>query len=305
MRQLARESSGTCQIAPRRYTEASGAVAEVKESPAFAPPSGNDGRIPTQQGGPQSAMIITYAPARKDIGRRLDIDVNGIVIGDTDADYSVEGASRTGSQARIQWRTALAEAGGDWETICVGRVRVNGAMATKCVLSPGDEIRIVDTFFRFLAGDDLVAQWHETIYRLTITDFSTGLHNARYLAYTIDAERLRAQKYGIALVIAVLQLEPSRRGDGIASHDLIAPFAAALRADIPRRWVAARSDEWQLAVIAPDATRESVEHQLGEWLRRCIDDRAKARLGVAAATPELDATQLLGMASANATPLAG
>ena len=47
-------------------------------------------------------------------------------------------------------------------------------------LKDGDYLRIGNGIYRFLAGGNIEAEYHEEIYRLTIIDALTEIHNKRY-----------------------------------------------------------------------------------------------------------------------------
>ena len=53
-------------------------------------------------------------------------------------------------------------------------------------LKDGDYLRVGNCIYRFLAGGNVEAQYHEEIYRMTIMDGLTGVHNKRYFLETLD-----------------------------------------------------------------------------------------------------------------------
>ena len=57
---------------------------------------------------------------------------------------------------------------------------VNDGRITLHQLKDGDYLRIGNGIYRFLAGGNVEAEYHEEIYRLTIVDALTEIHNKRY-----------------------------------------------------------------------------------------------------------------------------
>ena len=53
-------------------------------------------------------------------------------------------------------------------------------------LKDGDYLRIGNGIYRFLAGGNVEAEYHEEIYRLTIVDALTDIHNKRYFIEFLD-----------------------------------------------------------------------------------------------------------------------
>ena len=68
---------------------------------------------------------------------------------------------------------------------------VNDQPAAATPLHDGDYVRIGNNIFRFLSGGNVEAEYHEEIYRLTIMDGLTQIHNQRYLLDFLDREIAR------------------------------------------------------------------------------------------------------------------
>src|SRR5262245_44874064 len=65
---------------------------------------------------------------------------------------------------------------------------VNDRPVTDALLRDGDYLRVGNCIFRFLAGGNVETEYHEEIYRLTIIDGLTQIHNQRYLVEFLDRE---------------------------------------------------------------------------------------------------------------------
>ena len=51
------------------------------------------------------------------------------------------------------------------------------------------------TILKYLSGADAEAKYHEEIYRMTIVDGLTQIHNKRYLYEALEREVLRARRH--------------------------------------------------------------------------------------------------------------
>ena len=72
---------------------------------------------------------------------------------------------------------------------------VNHARVTSAVLGDGDYVRVGGSIYRFLAGGNIEAGYHEEIHRLAVTDPLTGLPNRRALMEFLDRELERARRW--------------------------------------------------------------------------------------------------------------
>ncbi len=82
---------------------------------------------------------------------------------------------------------------------------VNDTPADRTPLKDGDYLRVGNCLFRFLAGGNVEADYHEELYRLAINDALTGLYNKRYLMDYLQRELARS-----ARVRSSLDLDPLR-----------------------------------------------------------------------------------------------
>jgi len=250
--------------------------------------------------------VVTHTPSRVDVGRKVDIPSQGIVLGGRGCGFEVNGAQQTGSRLEIQWVGRDAEAGSEWRADAVGRVTINTQIAAHRLLNSGDEIRVVDTFFRFLCGTEVQSQYHETIYHLTIRDMPTGLANARYLGEALGKDVSRALRYGKPLAVAVLSCEAGVDGTNTTSHDIVREVADKIREGAPRDWFAARDGELEVVILALGASTEQLRQSARLWLDSCGDKHFSWRLGVAELGGALqDAATLLASARVNAIQSSG
>ena len=84
---------------------------------------------------------------------------------------------------------------------------VNDVPASICKLKDGDYLRVGNCIYRFLAGGNVEAEYHEEIYRLTIIDALTDIHNKRYLLEFLDRELSRSARYKRPLALIMFDLD--------------------------------------------------------------------------------------------------
>jgi GGDEF domain-containing protein len=224
-------------------------------------------------------------------------------VGYSHDDVEVQGAEASGTRAHVVPSSSSSDSDArPWLARGVGRVHLNGVPLAKARLKTGDHLRVVDTYFRFLCGNDIDSQYYEAIYHLTIVDFPTGLHNARYLHEVLEKELARSLAQGSALAVATVQVEGTD-GRVMASHDILGSAASTLRRHVSRERVVARSNDLEIVVVCPGAGCEQVEEELTAVLQPVLADGKRVRLGVAASRSGLCHRELLVESRANTRPL--
>jgi hypothetical protein len=230
-----------------------------------------------------------HTPDQRDLGKRISVHANGLSIGTSEDDVEVKGAAATGT--RLELHCAAPSEQTEWQVKARGRVRVNSEFTSQRRLEHGDDLRIVDTFFRFLSDSRGDQSYHEAIYHLTILDTPTRLPNRRYLLELLCKELERAQRYSRPLTVATLCSDVEDD-----SHDLMRAIGALLRdgdehvyPGAGKRLVGRLADR-ELALVCPDARPEQVREELAQRLGTFAP---RLRIGLAQAGPGLVAGSLI------------
>jgi diguanylate cyclase (GGDEF)-like protein len=84
---------------------------------------------------------------------------------------------------------------------------VNDRPVSDALLHDGDYLRVGNCIFRFLAGGNVEAEYHEEIYRLTIIDGLTQVHNHRYLVEFLDRELARSARHQRPLALILFDID--------------------------------------------------------------------------------------------------
>lgn len=251
-------------------------------------------------------MVVMHSPEGKGKGSVIEVPQWGFAIGGSDDDVKVQGAELSSTRLQIDWvGLDVVEPRAEWRATARGRVQINDGIAAQKILRTGDRLRVVDTFFRFLCGQDTEEQFHEAIYFLTISDEPTGLHNARYLEEALGKELGRAEKNGTRVSVAVLAFQGDDE-EQASSHDVLRESVERIRRCVPRERVTARSGDLEVVIVSPDVSQERVKEELAEWLLIPTDPpRARICCGVAESSAGISAQSLIAKGRSNARLLSG
>ncbi len=142
-------------------------------------------------------------------------------------------------------------------------------------LRNGDRVKVGSTIFKFLSGADVEAQYHEEIYRLTIVDGLTQIHNKRYLSEALERELLRGRRHGRDLSVMMFDIDHFKRINDLHGHlagdFVLKEIARLVQSRIRRDEVFARYGGEEFCIILPETALEGAA-ELGERLRQQIHE---------------------------------
>ncbi len=153
----------------------------------------------------------------RNIGKRLDIEKEGIVIGRAeDADIPLDDQSVSRKHARItkQGKDFLVTDLGSTNGTYLNDVRLEGPS----VLRNGDRIRLGTTIFKFIWSDDIEAEYLDQLYQYTIRDGLTGLYNKKNLLETLENEFQRCKRYNRQLTLMMMDLDHFKKINDTYGH---------------------------------------------------------------------------------------
>src|SRR5260370_9630790 len=134
----------------------------------------------------RNACLVQIYPAGTTMGIRHTLGDTPVVIGrDADFELCVNENSVARRHARVQLGTDGFYA---VDLKSTNGTFVNDQPVGSTRLKDGDYLRVGNCIFRFLAGGNVEAEYHEVIYRLTIVDALTEMHNKRYLLEFLERE---------------------------------------------------------------------------------------------------------------------
>jgi two-component system, cell cycle response regulator len=141
----------------------------------------------------------------------------------------------------------------------------------------GDLLKVGSAIFKFLAGGELgsiEAQYHEEIYRLTIIDGLTQVHNKRYLLELLEREISRCSRHGRALSVVLIDIDRFKAiNDGfghVAGDHVLREISALMKGCVRREDCLARYGGEEFALVLPETAGESAAF-LADKLRVMVE----------------------------------
>ena len=127
-------------------------------------------------------------------------------------------------------------------------------------LRDGDYLRVGNCIYRFLAGGNVEAEYHEEIYRLTIIDALTDTYNKRYLLEFLDRELSRSARHGRPLALIMFDLDRFKAINDELGHlggdFTLRELAACVKSSVRKEELFARYGGEEFAIVLPETDRE-------------------------------------------------
>ncbi len=219
----------------------------------------------------EDCLVIIYSTEAHELGRRQPLDVGPVSMGRGSENLVVlpkDSVSRR--HARIERR------GEEYYISDLGSTNgtyVNDELIEEAPLQRGDQIKVGDTIFKFLSGSDLEAQYHETIYKMTIVDGLTEVFNKRYLMETLEKEISRARRHGRPLSLVMFDIDHFKRVNDTFGHlagdHILKEVAQLATSRLRPDDVVARYGGEEFAVVLPETKRGGAVH-IAELLREKV-----------------------------------
>lgn len=221
--------------------------------------------------GGQDCLVVIYAPSSNQLGKRFSLVEGNVQIGrGTENDVVLHSDSVSRRHARIEIR------GGGYHLVDMHSTNgtyVNDDLVDRQELNRGDQIKIGDTILKFLSGADLESQYHETIYRMTIMDGLTNVHNKRYFVEQLDRELSRAARHKRPLTMVMLDIDHFKVVNDefghLAGDHVLKEVAQLAKSRLRPDDVIARYGGEELALILPE-TDLAGGVQIANELRKMI-----------------------------------
>jgi diguanylate cyclase (GGDEF)-like protein len=151
------------------------------------------------------AVLVQVHPPGANLGRRFTLGGEEHVVGRLDeVDISIQEDAVSRRHARLyrvdtRWTIEdLGSTNGSY---------VNDVRVTRRELADGDILRFGSAIFKFLSGTNIEAAYHEEIYKMSILDGLTGIHNKRYFMEFLEREIARALRYASPLTLVLFDID--------------------------------------------------------------------------------------------------
>jgi two-component system cell cycle response regulator len=220
----------------------------------------------------RQACLVHIYPTGPGMGARYMLADTRLTLGrDNDCDICLSDLSVSRHHARIQpgmdgyYVVDLQSTNGTF---------VNDKPASMCKLKDGDYLRFGNWIFRYLTGGNVEADYHEEIYRLTIIDALTGIHNKRYLLDFLDRELARSARHRRPLSIGMLDIDHFKAINDqmghLAGDYALRELARLINEAIRREELFTRYGGEEFALVWPEIGREGAI-LIGERLRDLVE----------------------------------
>jgi two-component system, cell cycle response regulator len=223
-----------------------------------------------KEGGDKEAVVVMlYGP---NLGRRYSLSGTEHFVGRlAELDIQIDYDSVSRRHARFvhlptsDWMIEdLGSTNGTW---------VNDERVDRRALKDGDLIRFGGAIMKFLSGANIEAAYHEEIYRMSIMDGLTGVHNKRYFLEFLDREIAGAVRHEIPLCLVMFDIDFFKKINDVHGHlggdAVLKEVGRRIRPRMRREDLVARYGGEEFSCVLTKTTLEGA-NQFAESLRILI-----------------------------------
>ena len=218
-------------------------------------------------------LVVIYTKEPTLLGKRFVLDNSPMRVGRGAENHIVlDGDSVSRRHAHLEERAS------GW--VCVDDGSTNGTyvndeqIAREQALANGDRIKVGPTIFKYLSGQDVEAQYHEEIYRMTIIDGLTQAHVKRYLLEALEKEIIRARRHARDLSFIMFDIDHFKKINDVHGHlagdFVLKELARIVQGRIRRDEVFARYGGEEFAIVLPETNLEGAK-ALADGLREKVE----------------------------------
>jgi len=257
--------------------------------------------------GPAEACVVQIYGG--DLGRRTTI-TRDVTVGRDQANTIVldmDNVSRRHARFYVVDDACFVEDLGSTNGTFINDADISRATALK----NGDLVKVGGAIFKFISGGNVEGLYHEEIYRMTIIDGLTQIHNKRYFMDFLDREMARCARYERDLSLALFDLDHFKSLNDTYGHlagdHVLRRMAQVVSRRIRREELFARYGGEEFAIVLPE-TQAARAHTVGEEIRALIeaevfsfdgeDIRITISLGIASMTDQQEPNEFIKIADA-------
>lgn len=228
--------------------------------------------VPARQTPASTAYLVHIYPPGPSLGARYVLTGAPMVLGrDPDCDLCINDPS-------VSRRHAVFQPDGEGYAVLdlnsTNGTSVNKVPVSQCRLKDGDDLRVGNCIYRFLASSNVEAQYHEEIYRLSTSDALTHIPNRRYLLQFLERELLRSARYHRPLALVLFDIDNFKAVNDRLGHlggdFTLKELAANVQQVLRKEGIFARFGGEEFALVLPEATLDAAR-QVAERIRAHVE----------------------------------
>ncbi|MFW5920312.1 MAG: GGDEF domain-containing protein [Polyangiales bacterium] len=227
-------------------------------------------KLPAREG--QDTLVIIYSSDARQFGKRHVLSAEPVTLGrGSENSIVLENDSVSRRHARVEQRgrhyyvVDLESTNGTY---------VNDELVSEYQLRRGDQLKVGDTIIKYLTGSDVEAQYHETIYRMTIVDGLTGVNNKRYMMDALEREIPRARRHERPLSLLMFDIDHFKQVNDTYGHlagdFVLKELAQLVKGRLRPDDVLGRYGGEEFAVVLPETPLEGGA-TIGDELRQLVE----------------------------------
>ena len=217
-------------------------------------------------------LVVIYTKEPNLLGKRFVLEGPKVRVGrGADNQIVLEGDSVSRQHAHFERR------GNHWYVVDDGST--NGTyvnekqIVREAILRTNDRTKVGPTILKYLSGADAEAKYHEEIYRMTIVDGLTQIHNKRYLFESLEREIIRARRHDRPLSLLMFDIDFFKRINDhyghLAGDYVLRELAEVVQNRIRRDEVFARYGVEEFVIVLPETTMDGAS-ALAENIREKV-----------------------------------
>lgn len=218
--------------------------------------------------------MVIYSSDARQFGKRYVLGDEPLTIGRGQENRMVlDNDSVSRRHCRVERRNA------QWYVVDLDSTNgtyANDQQVTEHPMRRGDQVKIGDTIIKFLSGSDIEAQYHETIYNMTIVDGLTQINNKRFLMETLEKEIPRARRHRRPLSLVMFDIDHFKGVNDnfghLAGDYVLKELATLVKGRLRPDDIFARYGGEEFCAALPETALEGSAH-IAEDLRRRVEER--------------------------------
>jgi two-component system, cell cycle response regulator len=222
----------------------------------------------------QDCLVVIYSSDQRQFGKRYVLGDEPLTVGRGQENRIVlDNDSVSRRHCRVEKRNI------HWYVVDLDSTNgtyVNDDQVTEYQMRRGDQVKIGDTIVKFLSGSDIEAQYHETIYRMTIIDGLTQINNKRFLMETLEREIPRARRHQRPLSVVMFDIDHFKGINDnyghLAGDYVLKELATLVKTRLRPDDIVARYGGEEFCALLPETALQGAG-AIAEDLRRRVQER--------------------------------